>query len=134
MALVGVKHALLLGIITGVLGIIPYIGNIISTIIIVLVALTGAPDLSLILWALAVMAIVQIIDGNITVPLVVSSKVSINAFSSIIGIFVGGMLAGIAGMFLAIPILAILKVIFDNIPSLEPWGYLMGDDLPKSIL
>src|SRR5690554_4212614 len=41
------------------------------------------------------------------------------------------MLAGIAGMFLAIPIIAILKVIFDNIPSLEPWGYLIGDDLPK---
>ena len=41
------------------------------------------------------------------------------------------MLAGIAGMFLAIPIIAILKVIFDNVPSLEPWGYLIGDDLPK---
>src|SRR5690606_25695852 len=53
------------------------------------------------------------------------------AFASIIGILIGGMLAGIAGMFLAIPLIAILKVVFDNIPSLSPWGYLLGDDLPK---
>ena len=74
---------------------------------------------------------ISYIDNNILVPLVVSSKVEINAFASIIGILVGGSLAGIGGMFLAIPIIAILKVIFDNVPSLNPWGYLLGDDLPK---
>jgi hypothetical protein len=42
--------------------------------------------------------------------------------------------AGIAGMFLAIPILAILKIIFDRIESLEAWGYLMGDNLPKNFI
>src|SRR5690606_23080065 len=115
----------------GILGLIPYLGNIIACVITIFASLTGSPDLSLILWILVVTGVVQIIDNNITVPLVVSSKVEINAFASIIGIFIGGMLAGIAGMFLAIPIIAILKVIFDNIPSLEPWGYLIGDDTPK---
>lgn len=131
LTIVGVQHALLLGVITGILGLIPYLGNIIACVITIFATLTGSPDLSLILWILVVTAVVQLIDNNITVPLVVSSKVEINAFASIIGIFIGGMLAGIAGMFLAIPIIAILKVIFDNIPSLAPWGYLIGDDLPK---
>lgn len=131
LTIIGVQHALLLGIITGILGLIPYLGNIIACVITIFATLTGSPDLSLILWILVVTAVVQLIDNNITVPLVVSSRVEINAFASIIGIFIGGMLAGIAGMFLAIPIIAILKVIFDNVPSLEPWGYLIGDDLPK---
>lgn len=131
LTIVGVQHALLLGVITGILGLIPYLGNIIACVITIFATLTGSPDLSLILWILVVTGVVQLIDNNITVPLVVSSKVEINAFASIIGIFIGGMLAGIAGMFLAIPIIAILKVIFDNIPSLAPWGYLIGDDLPK---
>jgi len=51
---------------------------------------------------------------------------------SIVGIIIGNVLGGITGMFLAIPIIAILKVIFDRIEALEPWGYLMGDDLPKT--
>jgi hypothetical protein len=64
--------------------------------------------------------------------MIVSSKVEINAFVSIVGIIIGGAIAGVSGMFLALPILAILKVIFDRIESLEPWGYLMGDHLPKT--
>lgn len=129
--IIGVPYAVLLGVITGILGLIPYLGIILACAITIFATLTGSPDLSLIFGVIIVTVIVQIIDNNILVPLVVSSKVKINAFASIIGIFIGGMLAGIAGMFLAIPIIAILKVIFDNIPSLQPWGYLIGDDLPK---
>ena len=131
LTIVGVPYALLLGVITGILGLIPYLGIILACAITLFATLTGSPDLSLIFGVIIVTVIVQIIDNNILVPMVVSSKVEINAFASIIGIFIGGMLAGIAGMFLAIPIIAILKVIFDNVPALNPWGYLIGDDLPK---
>jgi len=131
LSIIGVQHALLLGVITGILALIPYLGSFIACFITIFASLTGSPDLSLILWILIVTIIVHVIDSNLIVPLVVSSKVKINAFASIIGIFIGGVIAGIAGMFLAIPIIAIVKVIFDNVPSLEPWGYLIGDDLPK---
>lgn len=131
LSIVGVPYALLLGVITGILGLIPYLGIILACAITLFATLTGSPDLSLIFGVILVTVIVQIIDNNILVPLVVSSKVEINAIASIVGIFAGGMLAGIAGMFLAIPMIAILKVIFDNIPALSPWGYLIGDDLPK---
>jgi len=130
--IVGVKYAILLGVITGILNLIPYVGIMFAYVISIFASLTGSPDLSLVIGVLVVNAVVQFIDNNILVPMVVSSKVEINALVSIVGIIIGGALAGVAGMFLAIPLLAILKVIFDRIDGLEPWGYLVGDDLPKT--
>lgn len=128
----GLKYAILLGVITGLLNLIPYIGILIAGILTVIASLTGTADLSIILGILIVNVVVQLIDNNILVPMVVSSKVEINSIASIVGIIIFGMIAGISGMFLAIPLMAIMKVIFDRIDSLKPWGYLLGDDLPKS--
>ncbi len=128
--ILGVQYALLLGVITGILNLIPYIGITIAAILSIFATLTGSTDLSLIFGVMLVNAIVQFFDNNILVPMVVSSKVKINAFVSIISIIIGGAIAGVAGMFMAIPLLAIIKVIFDRIGFLEPWGYLMGDNLP----
>lgn len=130
--IIGVKYAILLGIITGILNLIPYIGILFAGALTIIASLTGSADVSIIVGIIVVNVIVQLIDNNILVPMVVSSKVEVNAFVSIIGIIIGGAIAGISGMFLAIPIIAILKVIFDKIDALEPWGYLMGDDLPKT--
>jgi predicted PurR-regulated permease PerM len=129
--IIGIKYFILLGLITGILNLIPYIGILIAGIITVLASLTGSADTSIILGILIVNIIVQLIDNNLLVPLIINSKVEINAFVSIIGIIVGGAAAGISGMFLAIPLLAILKIIFDRIDSLEPWGYLMGNHMPR---
>jgi predicted PurR-regulated permease PerM len=131
---IGVPYAILLGIITGILNLIPYIGILVAGILTILSSLTGTPDISIILGVIGVNVVVQIIDNNILVPLIINTKVQINAFVSIIGIILGGGIAGIAGMFLAIPILAILKIVFDRIESLEAWGYLMGDNLPKAFI
>lgn len=128
----GIEYALLLGVLTGVLNLIPYLGIMVAMVISMFATLTGSPDLSMILGVIIVTIIVQLIDNNILVPLVVSSKVEINAMASIVGIIIGGAIAGVPGMFLAIPTIAILKVIFDRIEPLKPWGYLMGDDLPKT--
>ena len=130
--IVGVEYAFLLGVMTGLLNLIPYIGILIAAVFSIAASLTGSPDLSIILGVVIVNVIVQFIDNNFLVPMIVSSKVEINALVSIVGIIVGGSIAGIAGMFLAIPVIAILKVVFDRIEPLRPWGYLMGDDLPKT--
>ena len=130
--IVGVEYAILLGIITGILNLIPYIGILVACVISIFATLTGSPELSLVVGVVVVNLIVQLIDNNILVPMIVSSKVEINAIVSIVGIIIGGAIAGVPGMFLAIPIIAIMKVIFDRIAPLEPWGYLMGDDLPKT--
>lgn len=130
--LIGVEYFILLGIITGILNLVPYIGILFAGVLSIVVSLSGSTDLSIVLGVIVVNIIVQFIDNNILVPMFVNSKVQINAFVSIVGIIVGNVLGGITGMFLAIPIIAIIKVIFDRIDSLEPWGYLLGDDIPKT--
>lgn len=129
---IGVEYFILLGIITGILNLVPYIGILVAGGLSIVVSLSGSTDLSIVLGVIIVNVVVQFIDNNILVPMFVNSKVQINALVSIIGIIVGNMLGGITGMFLAIPIIAIIKVIFDRVDSLEPWGYLFGDDLPKT--
>jgi predicted PurR-regulated permease PerM len=130
--LIGVEYFILLGIITGILNLIPYLGILFAGVLSIVVSLSGSTDLSIALGVIVVNLIVQFIDNNILIPMFVNSKVQINAFASIIGIIIGNVLGGITGMFLAIPIIAIIKVIFDRIDYLEPWGYLLGDDLPKT--
>lgn len=129
---IGVEYFILLGIITGILNLVPYIGILFAGALSIVVSLSGSTDLSIMLGVIGVNVIVQFIDNNILVPMFVNSKVQINAIVSIIAIFIGNAFFGVVGMFLAIPIVAILKVIFDRIDSLEPWGYLFGDDIPKT--
>jgi AI-2 transport protein TqsA len=76
--------------------------------------------------------IIQFIDNNILVPRIVSSKVQINALISIVVVLMGGGLWGISGMFLSIPFIAVLKIIFDRIDGLKPWGHLLGDKVPET--
>lgn len=129
---IGVPYALLLGVITGLLNLIPYIGILIAGLLSIVATLSVSSDFSAAFGVIIINIVVQLIDNNLIVPLVVSSKVRINAFISVVSIVIGGAIGGVAGMFLAIPVLAILKVIFDRIEALEPWGFLMGDDLPKT--
>ena len=129
---IGLKYALVLGIITGILNLVPYLGILFAGVLSIIATLTGTADASIIIGVIVVNLIVQLIDNNLLVPYIISSKVEINALVSIVGIIIGGTICGISGMFLAIPTIAIFKVIFDRIEYLEPWGYLMGDHLPKT--
>ncbi|MEO5777470.1 MAG: AI-2E family transporter [Flavobacterium sp.] len=130
--LIGCEYFILLGIITGILNLVPYIGILFAGALSIVISLSGSTDLTIALGVIGVNLVVQLIDNNILVPMFVNSKVQINALVSIVGIIIGNVLGGITGMFLAIPIIAILKVIFDRIDTLEPWGYLLGDDIPKT--
>ena len=55
-------------------------------------------------------------------------------FSAIIIVIAGNALWGITGMFLSIPVLAIVKLIFDHIDPLKPWGFLLGDTMPPLLI
>lgn len=130
--IIGLKYALLLGLLTALLNLIPYVGLLIAGIIAVLTALVTSTETSIVLGSIIVNVVVQLIDNNFLVPKIVGNKVQINAFVSMTGVIVGGTIAGIPGMFLSLPVIAILKVVFDNIPELKPWGFALGDDLPKT--
>lgn len=126
--ILGIKYAVFLAVFAAVLNILPYIGMLIASIFCMLITLTTSPDISDVLWVLVILLIVQFIDNNIIMPNVVGSKVKLNALITIVGVVIGGLLCGIAGMFLSIPAVAILKVIFDRVEDLKPWGRLLGDD------
>jgi predicted PurR-regulated permease PerM len=75
----------------------------------------------------AVFAFVQFLEGNFITPNIVGSKVGVNPLAAIVALILGGMIWGVAGMILSIPFTAILKVIFDHVPGLEPIGFLLGE-------
>lgn len=127
--LLGMKYALLLGILSALLNVIPYLGGIIGVGIFMIIALITKTPIYM-LYVLLLYSIIQFIDNNYILPRIVASKVQINAFVSVIVVLIGGALWGVAGMFLSIPLTAIIKIIFDHIDSLKPWGYLLGNTMP----
>jgi len=129
--LFGIKHALLIGIMFGILNLIPYVGALIGNILGVLLTLTSSQELWPVLTVLITIAVVQFLDNNILMPRIVGSKVKINALVSIIGVVIGGSLAGIAGMFLSMPVIAVLKIIFDRTTQFKQWGVLFGEEKPR---
>jgi predicted PurR-regulated permease PerM len=128
--ILGIEYALLLGIIGALLNVIPYIGGIVAVALPMMVALATKSSPMFALYILIIYYIIQMIDNHYIVPIIVASKVKINALFSIIIVLAGNALWGIPGMFLAIPLLAIVKLIFDHIESLKPWGFLLGDTMP----
>ncbi|MXV51121.1 AI-2E family transporter [Pedobacter sp. HMF7647] len=128
-----VKYAILLGVLGALLNMLPYIGGIIAIALPVLMATVTKDGFSTQLGIIAAYAVIQFIDNNILVPRIVSSKVQINALFSIIVVLLGGALWGVAGMFLSIPFVAIIKIVFDRIDELKPWGKLLGDEIPTNV-
>lgn len=128
--ILGIDYAILIGVIGAILNMIPYIGGIIAVALPVLIATITKNGYSTQIGVIAAYSIIQFIDNNFLVPYIVSSKVKINAFFSIIVVLAGGALWGVPGMFLSIPGVAILKIIFDRVDGLKPWGKLLGDEIP----
>jgi predicted PurR-regulated permease PerM len=129
--LFGIEHAVLIGVIFAILNLIPYVGALIGNVIGVLLTLTSSQEVWPIFVVLGTIAAVQFLDNNILMPRIVGSKVKINALASIVGVIVAGSLAGISGMFLSLPVIAVLKIMFDRSNHLKQWGVLLGDEKPK---
>lgn len=123
----GIKYALLLGLITALFNIIPYIGIFTALLLSVLITFSVATAGKVLLVAITII-VMHLIDSNILLPVIVGSKVKINALITILGVICGEMLWGIPGMFLSIPIIAMTKIIFDRIETLKAWGILLGDE------
>jgi predicted PurR-regulated permease PerM len=127
----GIEYAILLGIIGALLNVIPYIGGLVAVALPMMVALATKDSSWYAVYILISYYIIQLIDNNYIVPKIVASKVKINALFSIIVVLAGNALWGVPGMFLSIPMLAIVKLIFDHIEPLKPYGFLLGDTMPN---
>ncbi len=131
--LIGVDYAILLGVIGALLNVIPYIGGIIAVAMPMILAIANKSPSSALLVLVSYL-IIQFIDNHYIIPKVVASKVQINALVSIIVVLAGGALWGFGGMFLAIPVTAIIKVICDHVEALKPWGHVLGNVIKKPLI
>ena len=113
MSIMGVKYAVLLGFMIGLFNLIPYIGAIIAVIVAgIITLLTGG--ITQTIWMLIVVTILQQIDANIINPKIVGNSLEINPILVILAVTVGGAYFGIIGMFLAVPVIAVVKVLIED--------------------
>ncbi len=124
----GIPYALLLGVLGALLNFIPYIGGLIAIALPVFMAFVSKDGLGYPLGVVGAYTLIQFIDNHYLIPRIVASKIKINALVAIVAVLVGNAIAGVAGMFLALPIVAILKIVFDRIEPLKPWGMVLGDE------
>lgn len=128
--ILGVPYAILLGIIGALLNVLPYIGGIVAIILPILIATVTKDGFSTQIWIIISYSVIQFIDNHIIVPRIVSSQVKINALVTLVIVLLGGSIWGISGMFLSVPFIAVLKIIFDRVEGLKPWGKLLGSEVP----
>ncbi|MGA3014325.1 MAG: AI-2E family transporter [Bacteroidales bacterium] len=125
--ILGIDYAVLLGIIGALLNVIPYIGGIVAVALPMMIAIATKSTPMYALYVLGIYYFIQLIDNHYIFPKIVASKVKINMLFAIIVVLAGNALWGIPGMFLSLPLLAIVKLIFDHIEPLKAWGFLLGD-------
>jgi predicted PurR-regulated permease PerM len=130
--LLGIDYAIILGITGAILNIIPYIGGIMAIALPMIIAFVTKDSSTSAILVFVVYIIIQFVDNHYIIPKIVAARVQLNALVSVIVILIGGALWGIPGMFLSIPLTAIIKVIFDNIESLKPFGFLFGNIVPTA--
>ena len=128
--LLGIDYAILLGVLGALLNLIPYIGGIVAVALPMMVAIVTKSTAMYAVYVLIIFYVIQLIDNNYIFPVIVASKVKINALISIVAVLAGNALWGVPGMFLSLPIIAIMKLIFDHVEPLNPWGFLLGDTMP----
>lgn len=113
MSILGVKYSILLGIMIGIFNMIPYFGAIIAVIIATIITfITGGGSQAV--WMLIIITILQQIDANIINPKIVGESLKISPLLVIMAVTIGGAYFGVLGMFLAVPVVAIIKVLLSD--------------------
>lgn len=125
--LLGIQHAIFFGTVAGVLTIIPYVGITIGSLLPFLFALATTDSMWYPMGVIMIFAFVQFLEGNFITPNIVGSQVRLNPFAALIALFFSGIFFGLLGIILSLPLLAMIKIILDNIDFLKPWGFLLGN-------
>jgi predicted PurR-regulated permease PerM len=123
----GIKHAIFFGILSGILTVIPYVGIFIGALLPTLMALITKDSIWYAVGVVGVFMVVQFLEGNFITPRITGSKVSINALAAIIALILGGKILGIAGMILAVPAIGVMKIMLAYSRRLRPFVILLGD-------
>lgn len=127
-SVVGVENAIFFAVLCGVLELVPFIGNLTGTSITILGVLAQGGKGDMVVGVIIIYALVQFVQTYLLEPLIVGNEVNINPLFTIISLVAAEAIWGVPGMILAIPVTGIVKITCDSIPSLQPFGYLIGSD------
>jgi len=127
--ILGVQYAVLMGVLGALLNVLPFIGGILAAALPIMVATITKDGYNTQIGIAIAYIIIQFTDNHFLIPYIVSAKVRVNALLSVVAILLGGAVWGLAGMFVSIPFIGVLKIIFDRIPEMQPWGRLLGDKI-----
>ncbi len=122
----GLQYGIPIAILAAVLSIIPYIGNIVGGVFAITIALATGGSTYTMLGVLGTMVVAQILESNILTPWIMGDRVALNPLATVAGVIGFGIIWGVPGTILAVPVIGIAKTVFNAIPGLEPYGYLMG--------
>lgn len=127
-SLLGIPHPLFFAMLCGVLEFIPFIGNLTGSVLTFFTAAMHGVGLGVLLGIIGVYLLIQFIQGWILEPLIVGNQVKLNAFFTLMALIAGDLIWGIPGVFIAIPVLAMIKIVCDQFESLSAFGYLLGQE------
>ena len=116
---IGVSSPLVLGLIAAVLAWVPYVGSILGCVLVVMVASTDAPgDPSVAYLAIGVFILVRLLDDFVFMPLTLGRSLHIHPLITVLMIFIGGYVAGVAGLMLVLPLLGVVMVVGETLGRL----------------
>ncbi len=121
----GVKHALVIGFLTALLTVIPYIGTLMGGIITVIITLVTKDSIIYPVLVFGGYTFIQFLEGNFISPKIIGEQVNINPLVAIISLIIGGSIWGIIGMVLALPVAATIRITLNHVEILKPYAHLM---------
>lgn len=124
----GIEHAILFAMLTALLRVVPYFGSYLGIALPIAFTFLVKDSFWYPVMVLVFFMITQLIEANLLTPYITGSKVKLNPLATIMAILLGNLLWGVAGMILFVPLFASLKVIFDKVPRLNPYGYILGKE------
>lgn len=132
-SITGLRYAVFISLLAALFSLMPYIGNIIGLFLALGMSAFSGGGTGQVIGIIIAFSVIQFIESYALEPFIVGEKVNINPVVTIVGVVLGGVIWGVMGMLLAIPLIGILKVIFDNVESLRPLGYFLDErDLDKN--
>lgn len=122
----GVNNFLLVALIAAILTLIPYLGNMIGFGLALIFGYLTQGEVSILIGIMITFSLAQFVESYILQPYIVGDEVDLNPFFIILSVILGNLIWGITGMVIAIPVLAIINVVFLHIPSLKAVGNLLS--------
>src|SRR5690606_13234400 len=125
---VGVRYALLLEIISALFDFIPYFVTLIGGAVPLLFTLLMSDTPHKAIGVVILFLIIQFIENNILTPNIVGGNVKLNPFITILSIIIGGILWGVPGMIISVPVLGMFKMVCEHVSGLSPYAYILGTE------